>query len=495
MPGQPLFVPDGALDEPTPADIAPRAVKTSMDKSVPPNEPHTDAQTVKTEPTQPVTEPVTQGTPEQETTAPPSAQVASPDEPPPAEPEIAPEAEPEKVPEVEPEPAATQAFESQGSQPDETEQLEERDVAEAEPAEFAAPEERATTAGPFAFEPTPFTAPPELQRPSLEEARPAAPEPVKAREEAAPAEPAHAEAVEPEPALPDPTRPEPAPAAPSEPELVAPRPVELQPAPITAATTAIPELVIPVDPHPTASEEFVPLFQRLDKRSAKAIAWRTAKLGAIVFCGWFIAILILIGVYRFVNPPFSTLMAMQWVTGTQIKQEWEPISDISPNLVRAVITSEDGRFCRHWGIDFVEVAHAIQNSDGGIPRGASTISMQVAKNLFLWPSKSYVRKAIEVPVTYAIELLWTKRRIMEVYLNIAEWGPGIFGAQAASKAHFGRSAAKLSMTQAARLAVALPNPFIRDAGDPGPWTRRRAKVIQGRATGSPGNAACVLSSR
>lgn len=456
MPGQPLFVPDGALDEPTPADIAPRAVKTSMDKSAPPNEPHPDAPTVKTEPTQPVTQPVTQGTPAEEATAPPGTQVASPDEPATEPVRAAPDAE-------------------QAPEPDE------REAAQTGPAEFVAPEEHATAAGPFAFEPTPFTAPPEQQLPPAEEAEPAAPEPVEiATEEALPSEPA---------------QPEPADVAPQMPELVPHQPPEPKPAPLAAATSAIPTFITPAAPHPIASEEFVPLIKRIDKRRAKAIAWRAAKLCAIVFCGWFIAIVVLIGVYRFVNPPFSTLMAMQWLTGTQIKQEWEPISDISPNLVRAVITSEDGRFCRHWGIDFVEVVHAIEKSDGGIPRGASTISMQVAKNLFLWPSKSYVRKAIEVPVTYAIELIWTKRRIMEVYLNIAEWGPGIFGAQAASKAHFGRSASRLSMTQAARLAVALPNPFSRDAGDPGPWTRRRANVIQRRAAGSPENAACVLSLR
>ena len=472
MPGQPLFVPDGALDEPTPADIAPRAVKTSMDKSAPPNEPHPDAPTVKTEPTQPVTHPVTQGTPAQEPTASPSTQVASPKETP---------TEPAYEPEQSAEPETTQAPERRISETEETIDAaphEEREVSPAEPAEFIAPEEHVTAAGPFAFEPTPFTAPPELQAAPVEETEPAAPVHVEPMAEAEPAE--HAQ-------------PEPADVA--APTLEPGQPIEPQPAPLAAATTAIPQLIAPAAPHPIASEESVPLIRRIDKRRAKAIAWRAAKLGAIVFCGWFIAIVILIGVYRFVNPPFSTLMAMQWLTGTQIQQEWEPISDISPNLVRAVITSEDGRFCRHWGIDFVEVLHAIENSDGGIPRGASTISMQVAKNLFLWPSKSYVRKAIEVPVTYAIELIWTKRRIMEVYLNIAEWGPGVFGAQAASKAHFGRSASRLSMTQAARLAVALPNPFSRDAGDPGPWTRRRANVIQRRAAGSPENAACVLSLR
>ncbi len=224
----------------------------------------------------------------------------------------------------------------------------------------------------------------------------------------------------------------------------------------------------------------------------KAICVRGAKVAAIVFSGWFTVVVFLIVVYRFVNPPFSSLMALQWLGGTRIEQQWVPLDRISPNLMRAVIASEDGRFCRHWGIDFAEIVDAIKRNPGGVPRGASTITMQVAKNLFLWPAKSYVRKAIEVPLTYAIELFWSKRRILEVYLNIAEWGPGIFGAEAAAGAHFDRSADRLSPRQGALLAVALPNPFTRDAGDPGPWASQRATVIQRRAARSPEEAACVL---
>ena len=219
---------------------------------------------------------------------------------------------------------------------------------------------------------------------------------------------------------------------------------------------------------------------------------RGSKVVAIIFSAWFTVVLFLIVVYRFVNPPFSSLMVLQWLGGTSIRQEWVPLERISPHLMRAVIASEDGRFCSHWGIDYAEVADAIRRSSGGIPRGASTITMQVAKNLFLWPAKSYVRKVIEVPLTYAIELFWSKQRILEVYLNIAEWGPGIFGAEAAAEAHFGRSANRLSARQGALLAVALPNPFTRDAGDPGPWASQRATVIQRRAARSPEEASCVL---
>jgi monofunctional biosynthetic peptidoglycan transglycosylase len=160
-----------------------------------------------------------------------------------------------------------------------------------------------------------------------------------------------------------------------------------------------------------------------------------------------------------------------------------------------VIVSEDGRFCSHWGIDFAEVAAAIKRTSGGFPRGASTITMQVAKNLFLWPAKSYVRKVVEVPLTYAIEMLWPKRRILEVYLNVAEWGPGIFGAEAAAQAHFGKSAASLGPRQAAQLAVSLPNPLRRNAGAPSAWTSRRAGVIQRRAISMRDASSCVDTAR
>ena len=219
---------------------------------------------------------------------------------------------------------------------------------------------------------------------------------------------------------------------------------------------------------------------------------RGARVAAIVFSAWFSVVLFLIVVYRFVNPPFSALMVLQWASGTSINQQWVPLESMSPNLMRAVIASEDGRFCSHLGIDFAELAAAIKRAPGGTPRGASTITMQVAKNLFLWPAKSYVRKVIEVPLTYAIELFWPKRRILEVYLNIAEWGPGIFGSEAASQAHFGQSADGLSARQGAQLAVALPNPFTRNPGDPGPWASRRASLIQRLAARAPEEASCVV---
>ena len=204
----------------------------------------------------------------------------------------------------------------------------------------------------------------------------------------------------------------------------------------------------------------------------------------------------LIVVYRFVNPPMSSLMLQQRLFGQDVMQDWVAMDAISPQIVRAVLLSEDGRFCQHHGVDLLEMQAAIERAQDGIPRGASTISMQVIKNLFLWPSKSFVRKAIEIPLTLAMELLWPKRRIMEVYLNIAEWGPGIFGVESASRFHFDKAASRLNEREAAQLAVALPNPYSRDPGAPGPKTRRLAGDIQDRMRGAyPSQTACVLTHR
>ncbi len=230
-------------------------------------------------------------------------------------------------------------------------------------------------------------------------------------------------------------------------------------------------------------------------RSYWSIARRGAKLLAWIVIGWAALVLALIVAYRFVNPPASMLMLQTWLSGQSVTQTWVPFEDISPNVVRAVLLSEDGRFCQHSGIDLDAIEDAIENSDGR-SRGGSTISMQVIKNLFLWPSKSYIRKAVELPLTYVMELIWPKRRIMEVYLNIAQWGPGIFGIGAASQYHFGKPARNLSVRDAARLAVSLPNPLVRNAGGPGPGLLRLANAIQVRMRlAGPGELSCVLSRR
>ena len=210
--------------------------------------------------------------------------------------------------------------------------------------------------------------------------------------------------------------------------------------------------------------------------------------------GYFALVLLLILVYRFVNPPASSLMVVQAITGTDVRQDWVSLDDISPALVRAVIVSEDWTFCEHYGIDIAAIEQAIERSGNGIPRGASTISMQTTKNLFLWNAKSFIRKAVELPLTLAIETVWPKRRILEIYLNVAEWGPGIFGAEAAAQYHFNKPASRLGEREAAQLAASLPNPIIREAGDPGPRTARKATVIQSRMRNAGDAAQCVLGS-
>ena len=217
-------------------------------------------------------------------------------------------------------------------------------------------------------------------------------------------------------------------------------------------------------------------------------ALRLAAFGLIAFAG---AVLVLIILYRWVDPPASTLMLGQRLAGTPIVQRWVPLTRISPNLPLAVILSEDARFCRHAGVDWGELREAIESTGDGVARGGSTISMQVVKNLFLWPSKSYLRKAIEIPLAYLIEVAWPKQRILEIYLNIAEWGPGVFGAEAAARYHFRKPAALLGPREAALLAVSLPNPFERDAGAPGPGTQRLADNLLLRMRAARATAGCA----
>jgi monofunctional biosynthetic peptidoglycan transglycosylase len=206
---------------------------------------------------------------------------------------------------------------------------------------------------------------------------------------------------------------------------------------------------------------------------------------------YLVLVLSLIAVYRWVDPPVSTLMLYEGTLGAGAAHTWVPIEDISPNLVRAVLVAEDARFCDHWGVDLGAMREAIENSSSIYPRGGSTISMQVTKNLFLWQSRSYLRKLIELPLTLIMELAWPKARILEVYLNIAEWGPGIFGAEAAARHHFGKPASQLTEREAAQLAAALPNPRLRDAGDPGPKLLRKSGVVQRRLRAAGASTACL----
>jgi monofunctional biosynthetic peptidoglycan transglycosylase len=198
-------------------------------------------------------------------------------------------------------------------------------------------------------------------------------------------------------------------------------------------------------------------------------------LAAVAF-----VVTIIIG-YRFIDPPLSAFMAGHAMAGEKIRHQWVDMSDISRRLPVALIVSEDANFCDHWGVDWSAVETALDEANSGRrQRGASTIAMQTAKNLFLWPGRSYVRKVLEVPLAYAMTALWPKRRMLEIYMNIAEWGPGIFGAEAAARHHFKKSAAKLTRFEAALLAASLPNPRLRNAGRPGPTTRRLASIVQKR---------------
>lgn len=265
------------------------------------------------------------------------------------------------------------------------------------------------------------------------------------------------------------------------------------PAPPTARTASVPPppVTAPASVQAPADTAAIPQSPGILRRIGRLVR-AAIKYTALLALAYVAFVGVLIVAYRWINPPTTTLILAQRAGGTQIRQTWVPLDRISPNLARAVITSEDARFCSHGGIDWKEIEQAFEQAQDGIARGGSTISMQVAKNLFLWPSKSYLRKALEIPETLAMEALWDKRRMLEVYLNIAEWGPGIFGAEAAAQYHFRKPAIRLTETEAALLAVALPNPIQREAGRPGSQMQRMAQVIQGRMRGAAPYLKCIL---
>lgn len=222
---------------------------------------------------------------------------------------------------------------------------------------------------------------------------------------------------------------------------------------------------------------------RTNLRRVWGLVWRVALALALVP-------LVLTPVYRFV-PPASTLMAWEWLAdGGRVERTWVPLAAISPALVTAVMMSEDARFCSHNGVDWQELNKVIGRPEDR-PRGASTIAMQSVKNLFFWPSRSYLRKAVEVPLALYADLIWGKPREMEIYLNIVEWGPGVFGAEAAARYYFHRPARDLTAGQAALLAVTLPNPELRDPAKPGPGLRELAVNIAGRARMAGGYVDCL----
>jgi monofunctional biosynthetic peptidoglycan transglycosylase len=195
--------------------------------------------------------------------------------------------------------------------------------------------------------------------------------------------------------------------------------------------------------------------------------------------------------------PVSTVMLWRRISDQRVERQYVPLARIAPALSLAVIIAEDGRFCSHHGVDFHEIRDAIADADDlDDLRGGSTITQQVAKNLFLWPGRSFVRKALEFPLALWIDLVLPKRRVLEIYLNIAELGPnGEFGVEAGSRRAFGKSARDLSGYEAAMLAAVLPSPANRDAHAPGPGLRRLAGLYVTRSARSPEVAVCVRNGR
>ena len=208
-----------------------------------------------------------------------------------------------------------------------------------------------------------------------------------------------------------------------------------------------------------------------------------AVLAFVALIGFFILL------YTVVNPPYTHTMWAERSRLGQIEREWVAFEDIAPVMARSAVAAEDARFCQHWGID-VQAVRAVL--DEGSQRGGSTISQQVVKNVFLWQERSWIRKALETLITPAVEAVWSKRRILEIYLNVAEMGEGIFGVKAAAKAYFNVSPDQLNAEQAAFLAALLPAPKSRSATNPSEKMKRKAaKIADGAATiRADGRAAC-----
>jgi len=201
---------------------------------------------------------------------------------------------------------------------------------------------------------------------------------------------------------------------------------------------------------------------------------------------------VLVPLYRVINP-ISTLMLWRWATGARVERSFVPIERMAPALPVTVVASEDGRFCTHGGIDWREIRERLEDVDEiSAARGVSTISQQTAKNLFLWPGRSFLRKGLELPLALWIDLVLPKWRVLEIYLNVAEWGPnGQFGAETGSRYAFNKSARSLTPREAALLAAVLPNPRRRSAKQPGPAVRRLAAIYEARGAAQASLAFCA----
>ena len=215
------------------------------------------------------------------------------------------------------------------------------------------------------------------------------------------------------------------------------------------------------------------------------VRWLAYALGAAVV--W-------VGAYTVINPPGGYYLASEWVRLGAVERDWRDLEDISPDLARAVMAAEDANFCDHLGFDLKAIEQAFEaNLEGKRVRGGSTLSQQVAKNVFLWHGRSWLRKGLEAGFTVLVELVWSKRRILEVYLNVAEFDDGVFGAQAAARRHFGRDASRLSLAQAAGLAAVLPNPKERNPSASTAYMSRRIRAITdgARTLEGEGRAGCL----
>ncbi|MDB5459751.1 MAG: monofunctional biosynthetic peptidoglycan transglycosylase [Caulobacteraceae bacterium] len=234
-------------------------------------------------------------------------------------------------------------------------------------------------------------------------------------------------------------------------------------------------------------------------RPGKKAKRRSGVLGRLFVLLFVVAVVLPVGAtlaYRFAPPPITSLMVLRFFQGRGMDYRWRGIDDISPTLAQAAIASEDARFCLHHGFEFAAMEKALEHNEKrpGKIRGGSTISQQTAKNAFLWPNRDYARKGLEAYFTVLTEALWGKRRIMEVYLNIVEWGSGVYGAEAASQVYFGHSAKHLTTSEAAHLVAILPSPLKWKAVNSGRYVQRRAGTVAERVgtVRNDGLAGCVL---
>lgn len=234
----------------------------------------------------------------------------------------------------------------------------------------------------------------------------------------------------------------------------------------------------------TAPTKSKPSFGRRLSRGLLKVYVKSLLFSVVIVFAW-------VMLYRFVNPPMTLLMYSEYQRLQRLQYEWVDLEDMSPNIPLAIVASEDANFCLHNGFDYDSIATALEEGSG---RGASTISQQVAKNVFLWPSRSWVRKGMEAGLTVFIEALWPKRRIIEVYLNVAEFGPGVFGVNVAARKYFNTAPENLRLADAAKLAVVLPSPRTRQPNAlPGELRRRASRVAGGGATiRRDGRADCFL---